>query len=447
MSLYKIKIFKFRRNYLDTIIYKDANIIFHSEEIKKFDSLHQFFLKNGVKHYKKSDIESTTEDVQNYIKVYGVQILENSRKEFKSTDKMLSDRDDFQCELCKQVNLKSLYLVENKFNGKQFWVGTQCIKEFGFENNRKVKDVALLKKFDDEIPDYKQLVELLSVPIIVPNGLYSKYKSAISDFVQSKDKFIKSKNGSSEDLKICLIAQDKLKSIIEELNSYVEKNKNNTWSVNSEVIKWFENLSPKTKFKREQRSVINRIKENGICYPEDIALLKETSHVNKVRKIFISLLENSDYIFGINNNSLIATNIKTGIEYKVNEEALYKKYQEEIYNFNTIEIERDFLNLVTVNKTIDNIIRILQKSKGYYHIESFIMSEGKVFVNKDKYNLYVLKIDDLLNYLKSHNSINDYLKKRKKSKYISKEKFNDLIDNFDSYKNRYKIHPQPGVRK
>lgn len=145
-------------------------------------------IAEGKGNYKKNKITSETK-VLNHLK----DLSKNNDFEIELTQEWLSNKDNFKkvtdmidewefkaksvydvnalslfkiypdgsgvCQLCGHSGCKTLYEINDKFNGKQLFSGSQCIKKFGLrsyigEEEASVDEVTeYLKGIEDEIDD------------------------------------------------------------------------------------------------------------------------------------------------------------------------------------------------------------------------------------------------------------------------------------------------------
>ncbi|MFC3900097.1 hypothetical protein [Aliicoccus persicus] len=424
---------------------KETNIILHSEEVSKYPELLIFMGQFRDKGIKKNDISSADEKSKEYISEFGGAILNNARHEYNFTNEVKSDRDDYQCQLCNQKNLKSLYLIENMKNESKFWVGSSCIKEFGFEKKTTdLVNVALEMKFNKEFPQYNKLLNIERHPIVIPNTLISRLKKTQELLKQGKKEFIKSKGKNMEN---CLINESKIENIKKEIQEYVEKNINNDWVVNTEVIEWYELLDKKTKLKRSIGKIIARLKEDGHFKSDELHPITEKNHRFKIREKFRRLSNSNEYNFILDdsNNMYVRSKVKR-IVFDIDETALYALYADKIYSNEKFEIESELLKIIEINKSIDNLEKFFKECKGAYHIESFIVSDNKLFVDADENYLYELDLKKTLSVMKSTNSIISFRNSNKTSKKFKKDKFNDYVDSLNTYRSRIIINKQKGIK-
>lgn len=424
---------------MENLTIKDVNIIVHSNEINKFPALKEYFEQNGIKVYTKLDIKEAPENIKNEILNYGNSILINCRNEYKSTEEVRHKEGDYQCELCNQKHLKILFLVINKITNKEFWVGTTCVTEFGFEHRKNIINIALEKAFKEEINNYDELITMKSYPIVIPNEIFKKYKEAKETLKKNKKDFVQNK---VVEITQSITTVNKINKIEKMLEQYVASNEYSEWVVKYEVIEWYKNLSEDNPIKKQNELIFERLLLNGFYSEDDISLIREGNHRRLIQNLFMNLVSNPEFKFEVQRNKLILNmryNHST-LKYELSEDELYTAYKNEIYNKNNIFLDTDISRYTSIVKSIENIkliLNILDKKK---IIESFNITDNILFVEADKDYIYKLELNDALDYLNTNMNLEEYLKSKDRPFKISKIKFNSYIEELSSYKERIIIN-------
>lgn len=430
---------------MESLTIKDVNIIVHSDEINKFPELKKYFEQNGIRSYKKNEIQNAPEEIKNELLEYGSSILTNSRNEYASTDEARHTKSDYQCELCNQKHLKILFLVINKITKKEFWVGTTCVTEFGFENKRDIINIALEKAFKKEIADYDYLLASKKYPIVIPNELFKEYKKAKDQLKKDKKDFVQNK---VLEIKKSLESAEKIKLIEKSIEEYVAKNKDADWVAKYDVIEWYERLSKDNPIRKKNEIIIDKLMLNGFYSEDDIAYIREENHRNLIRSIFINSVKNPHFIFQVHRNKLILKlkyNQNT-ISYEVFEDDLYNAYKKELYNKSEIKLDQSISKYTSVVRNNANMKLFLNQCDSNKIIESFNTTDNILFVESDQEYIYKLNLNDALEFLKTNMNIEEYIKSKDMPLKINKSKFNSYISDFISYKERVILNRIEGLK-
>ncbi|MCU7558613.1 hypothetical protein [Macrococcus capreoli] len=429
---------------MDKLSEKELNIIKDSEEIKKYPSLLSYVNQNKIVSFTKGQLDNAPKNIKDEISQYGSAILNNARTEYAFANESRYIEEDYQCELCGNTQVKIVFLVKNKINGNQFWVGSTCVNEFGFDKNIDFVNVELEKVFNKEVTNYKELIADVITPIIIPSKLLNKFDEMRKKLVNDKKDFVK--NNSKSISKIKKTAKN-MENIRREITEYINTHRDRDWIANTEVLTWYDNLSEDNPIKKEAEKSIDRLLTHGKFNVDDISYIREKNHRTKVRNLFINLNHNKKYFFSIHRDKLLLTleYKQTKIHYDIEESELYEYYKNQLYYGRPIILNESisrFTKVMLQNSNLQNFFRLCDPSN---LIESFKMSDKLVFVDADKEFIYKLDAQECIQYLKTDMNINNYIKSLKKPLKVSKEKFNDYIKDLESYKGRTILNRISGI--
>ncbi|CAG7915097.1 hypothetical protein SSCS72_02918 [Mammaliicoccus sciuri] len=431
---------------MDKLSEKELNIIKVSEEIKKYPSLLSYFNQNKIVSLKKEQLDNAPKDIKDEISQYGSAILNNARTEYIFANEIKYIEEDYQCELCGNTQVKIIFLVMNKMNGKQFWVGSTCVTEFGFDKNIDFVNVELEKAFNKEVTNYKELIADIITPIIIPSRLLNKFIEMRTKLVNDKKDFV---NNNSKSISKVKESAKNVERIRCEIKEYINTHRDRYWIANTEVLTWYDNLSEDNSIKKKVEKSIDRLLTNGKFNVDDISYIQEENHRTKVRNLFINLNNSKAYFFSIHRDKLVLTLAykQTKIHYDIEESELYEYYKKQLYYSNPIIINKNisrFTKVMLQNSNLQNFFRLCDPSN---LIESFKMSDNLVFVDADKEFIYKLDAQKCIRYLNTDMNINNYIKSLKKPLplKVSKKTFNDYITNLTSYKGRTILNRISGI--
>lgn len=429
---------------MDKLSEKELNIIKDSEEIKKYPSLLSYFNQNKIVSFKKGQLDNAPKEIKDEISQYGAAILNNARTEYAFANETRYIEEDYQCELCGNTQVKIVFLVKNKMNSNQFWVGSTCVTEFGFDKNIDFVNVELEKVFNKEVINHKELIADIITPIIIPSRLLNKFIEARKKLMNDKIDFVKNNSKSISKVKKSAKNVERMRG---EITEYINTHRDKDWIANTEVLTWYDNLSEDNPIKKKAEKSIERLLIHGKFNIDDISYIQEKNHRTKVRDLFINLNNNKAYFFSIHRDKLLLTleykQIK--IHYDIEESELYEYYKKQLYYGNPIILNENisrFTKVMLQNSNLQNFFRLCDP---WNLIESFKISDKFVFVDSDKEFIYKLDAQECIRYLKTDMNINNYIKNLKKPLKVSKNKFNDYIAELESYKGRTILNRISGI--
>ncbi|MBC9875681.1 hypothetical protein [Macrococcoides bohemicum] len=430
---------------MDKLSEKELNIIKDSEEIKKYPSLLSYFNQNKIVSLKKGQLDNAPKEIKDEILQYGSAILNNARTEYTFANETKYIEEDYQCELCGNTQVKIVFLVKNKMNSNQFWVGSTCVTEFGFDKNIDFVNVELEKVFNKEVTNYKELIAEIITPIIIPSRLLNKFIEERKKLVNDKKDFVKNNSKSISKVKESAKNVERIRSGVAE---YVNTHRDKEWIANTEVLTWYDSLSKDNPIKKDSEKSIDRLLTSGKFNVDDISYIQEKNHRNKVRNLFINLNNNKAYFFSIHRDKLLLTleykQIK--IHYDIEESDLYEYYKKQLYYGEPITLNENisrFTKVMLQNSNLKNFFHLCDPSNS---IESFNMTDNCIFVNADKEFIY--KLDDAqecIRFLKTDMNINNYINTLKPPLKVKKEKFNDHQISLGAYKDRTILNKISGI--
>lgn len=426
---------------------KSMRIILSSNEILKYSEVHDYIKNNSKKYLKVDSISDSKNTVKVFLQSYGSILLNNSRDEYKFTYRVKSESDTYVCELCDQKNIKTLFLIRNEQNDNEYWVGSSCVKEFGFNTGREMISIALEQSFKEKFPNYKEIISHSKYPILLPSAMQTKLNHLITTFEKKRKEFITEK---LKELKVLFDLEEKIIQQKYKINQYISQHINSTWTVKPEVLSWFE-LKPVDE-KVQLESVIDDLNNSGYYSMSNFFKIHEPNHLSFLRKRALKLITFYDSIYHIKikDKRIIVTETSKSIEYIIKEIKMYDNFNVEIFKGNSIYLNSNLQKYLSLVKTNINIYKYFQNIQNGIKVESFSISDNFVLYEdlNNKERLYKLDLDDVLrnNLDESIDKyINMYKRDFNKIQFIRKDYINENINELSSYKQRFKCNSK-GVK-
>lgn len=226
---------------------------------------------------KTTDLDNFEDEVQNFFKHRYNQIVTQAASEWashKGRPVDIKDTDEmFECEFCHHKPIRFVFCIVNKLNGKELNVGGECVKHFGMNLGKDVrqlmkemKEVRRLNSLEKAIPGIKKTIsgwegEMEILPVLIPLSLEEPYlqlgakaKKIYTEYLQEDIFSEKDPDYFNKLQKILEQKQRMLKTIQE----YVETNKNAKYVPGKEIISWIKRTG-----KNDDTQLLRWLKEDG----------------------------------------------------------------------------------------------------------------------------------------------------------------------------------------
>lgn len=433
---------------MQSLTKKNINIIFYSSEIDKYKGFKEFIRANGIKAYSPHHVEAADDSIKSYIRQYGSDILNNCKKEYTFANQVRHKEQDYKCELCGHTGLSALYLIKNKITGKEFWVGSSCIQEFGLDKVKSYTNIALEMAFSQEIPDYDELITIPDTTIVIPSPLYSELEKRITELEKAKKSFVNEKSHISESIK----RREKVLETRNKIDEYLKDNTDNKWAVKTEVIEWYKRLSDTNTDKTTASVVMDRLLYTGIYEKSNVSEVLEPNHKAHLIQLFTNQYRDTRYKFSTDQSGYLFMSTvinKKSIVFKVDELKLFRNYQNELMIGESIQID-DIKQYVNISVTIDNIYNFLESCTDNHLAESFSITNDFLLIDvpNERKLLKVEPLSQALDILKLNNNITDLAKNVSKvpnARHYKKSYINKNVNEVPSLKTRHVFTPVEGI--
>ncbi|KAF0993998.1 hypothetical protein [Geobacillus sp. TFV-3] len=229
---------------------KDRNVLIFSEITKDYD----WFLKLLIENEKITDslINALTSEQQNFIKYMVPVLLKEATSEWKESSRppidLGEDRSRWgNCSLCNKPN-RYLHFIDNRKSGKTINVGSECVKEYAFNETdiiyrrKEARKIRRLSILNDKIPGVKNIVEnwkdrLDKFEILIPTPLSKNYEQLGEKLQKIYDDFLSGKGSESTIYQIYKLIQQG-EDEIKEFEDYVKKERDNEFIVTRNMVNW-----------------------------------------------------------------------------------------------------------------------------------------------------------------------------------------------------------------
>ncbi|MGG2954881.1 hypothetical protein ABEO59_16525, partial [Geobacillus stearothermophilus] len=229
---------------------KDRNVLIFSEITKDYD----WFLRLLIENEKITDslINSLTPKQQNFIKYMVPVLLKEATSEWKESSRppidLGEDRSRWgNCSLCNKSN-RYLHFIDNRKSGKTINVGSECVKEYAFNETdityrrKEARKIRRLSILNDKIPGVKNIVEnwkdrLDKFEILIPTPLSKNYEQLGEKLQKIYDDFLSGKGSESTIYQIYKLIQLG-ENEIKEFEDYVKKERDNEFIVTRNMVNW-----------------------------------------------------------------------------------------------------------------------------------------------------------------------------------------------------------------
>ncbi len=237
------------------VIEKEKNLILNSDIIKDYPKF-KAFLKN-TPTMDSSEIHDLDDEMRNFFEGGIFQAVSSRAPKEWEVDKTKTlevDKVEDEVKNCQICNhpIKKLCYIKNKINKKQLIVGSTCVTQFGIldknELDKILKEREIIKRREEinkSINNIEKILRELELfieksPIIVKNTVINKFMSLKDEAIKLHKKYIDFNLDSFEKDKIINKIKENLSKIKDEknnINEYIETNKNNKFVVTKNIFK------------------------------------------------------------------------------------------------------------------------------------------------------------------------------------------------------------------
>lgn len=261
------------------------------------------FLKTNDKITSKL-IASLPEQQRNFIKYMLKELLQQAILEWKEKPIPPKDLGEdkkkwVKCTLCGTPN-RFIHYILNRQNGTEMNVGSECVKEFAFNDlstdyqRKEAKKIRRLSLLNENLPGIKQQVENWqrlkeTYSIWIPDEISTKYDEIGYELRNLYDNFIDGK-GKEADL-------DKLSTLLkqgegekEKFKKYEEINNSNPFIVTQKMFRWLRNNKEKDYIK----PIFLEIKSQGIITYRTAHRITEVDFMKKVISLMNPYLQEKE---------------------------------------------------------------------------------------------------------------------------------------------------------
>ena len=140
---------------------KSRTILLESKSINRHHDLHDFLIHHPT--FKDSDWEQAPQSVriiEGYFPTLVNELISTCAREWKYTGSIQGVKvndDGSLCGLCGYPRCKTLFPISNIFNKKVLYIGSECVKDFGFDGK---EEVMLISAQQDTLIAYKALIDM-----------------------------------------------------------------------------------------------------------------------------------------------------------------------------------------------------------------------------------------------------------------------------------------------
>lgn len=264
------------------------------------------FLQENPKA-KISGLGSFDEEIQNFFRHRYKQIIMQAASEWashKGRPLDVKDKEEMcECELCHQKPIRFVFSIMNKLNGKELNVGGECVKHFGMELGKDVrqlikemKELQRINRLEKAIPGIKKTIdswerELESFPVMIPLSLENPYldlgeraKRLYRDFLAQDLLPDQVERNVTEFQKIL----EQKRKCLKVIQDYAEKNRDAQFIPGKEILRWV-----KTTGKSEDPQLLRWLKEDGRITWRTAFRIGEPNYLKSLIPLFNEYLQNT----------------------------------------------------------------------------------------------------------------------------------------------------------
>lgn len=230
---------------------KEIRKLLHSNITSEYKWFRNFLLQHKKSTISDGTLQSLVPEKQQFIRDMYRHLIKQAGLEWEpSPEAPVEDMSDDsrkwkRCALCKRPN-RYIFYIRNKITNKVINVGSECIKEFSdinipahqlIEGLKKIERLSkLLKHFSNLDLLISRWSEVLDTSeILIPENLEDKYLIIGAELKILHDKYLDKKSDDTIFSQISELLKDR-EEILERIEEYVTKNKQNEFVVTRDVI-------------------------------------------------------------------------------------------------------------------------------------------------------------------------------------------------------------------
>jgi hypothetical protein len=278
-------------NKIREVYYKD-HVLLQNSHVIESDSSYKWFKKllNNYDEITTDVVESLDKDKKNFFD----NMLPKLKKQAIGEWELISDQlvvdsgeDPEERQHCSICNTRIRYIcsIKNKLNGNELHIGTTCAEHFGFNGDRSIRSLRIEAKrlgraniLNEKFPGIADIKggwkdKINKFEVIIPNKyekpyfkLYDRLKKLYDDFLNEDED-----ENCFDEIEDIL---NKGKKMLNEMEDYSQKNKDDIYVPNISVGKWLR--------KNNEYDTLNKLKEDGRYGIGTIHRITKASFVKRI---------------------------------------------------------------------------------------------------------------------------------------------------------------------
>ena len=301
---------------------RDLVLLKKSEEVKKveiYGNLYECLEPYTTLSHKDLQKDIVFDDKARMTLTHNVkEMMDHIQEEWYAKTSSEIATTEVHCQLCGAKNTYVCY-IENRINGEELHVGSQCINHFKDiyganvilarirANKRDATKEARRSNFDVALGnniDFSKIAreKLDTFPILLPYKLHTDLENAIKDCNRIRTSYISSGGDIDDCIHKFHLKMVEFKKLYQKAEDYYSQNKNNPLICTREIANWLKNNYP---------TIIIKIqKTNGILNENTLQYVHEPNFIKKHLSAFSKCLKDKDVKFVNVNGSAIRFKIK-----------------------------------------------------------------------------------------------------------------------------------------
>lgn len=296
---------------------RDLVLLKKSEEVKKveiYGNLYECLEPYTTLSHKDLQKDIVFDDKARMILIHNVkEMMEHIQEEWYAKTSSEIATTEVHCQLCGAKNTYVCY-IENRLNGEELHVGSQCINHFKDINGANVilakiraekRDAtkeARRSNFDVSLGnniDFTKIAreKLDTFPILLPYKLHVDLENGIKDCNRIRTSYISSGGNIDDCINKFHLKIAEFKELYQKAETYYIQNKNNPLICTRKIANWLKNNYP---------TIIVKIqKANGILNENTLQYVYEPHFIKKNLPIFSKCIKDKDVEFlNVNGNTI-----------------------------------------------------------------------------------------------------------------------------------------------
>lgn len=264
---------------------KEHNLLLNSKVTEDYPWLLQ--LLNDVDRITCDVVGTLPEEQQNFFKTLKDLVVKQAVSEWMCVESrypvedMGENRRDWKtCSLCGQPN-RWIFYIHNTLNGNSQNVGSDCVKQFGINidktgmsMNQLIKNASHLYRLNMLNNKFLGISRILDgwdhfvsgLPIMIPLDIENKYLKLGERIRKIYKEYLDQKQDDSVFNELDSLFKER-KSLLNEINHYVEEKKSVKFIPTRSIVRWLEN--------RKNKVALKMLKEDGIITWRTIHRIEE----------------------------------------------------------------------------------------------------------------------------------------------------------------------------